>query len=66
MLETAKIPFDQARLNQLVQGQILRFEDISSVFRITAVGRVNDTTSTMTVVWRDDRGPGEIFYWREE
>lgn len=65
LLSTAGFNFDAAKLNSLI-GQGLKFEDNSSVFRITAVGRVADTTSTLTVVWRDDRNLGEIFYWREE
>lgn len=66
LLDTAGINYDKARLNDLAQKDVLQFKDVSSVYRITAVGRVGDTTSTLTVVWRDDRGLGEIFYWREE
>lgn len=66
LLSTAKISYDPARLNDLVTKEVLRFEQISSVYRITAVGRVNDTTSTITLVWRDDGTFGETFYWREE
>lgn len=47
---------------------VLRFNDPTAVYRISAVGRVGDTTSTMTVVWRDSHsgGRGDIYYWREE
>lgn len=66
LLATAQIPFDEQRLQQLEQKKLIRFDDISSVYRITAVGRVNDASSTITVVWRDNRAQGEIYYWREE
>lgn len=66
LLQTAQIAYDPAKLSNLVSKEGIRFDDISSVYRITAVGRVNDVTSTITLVWRDDRGAGEVFYWREE
>lgn len=66
LLATAQIPFDQARLQQLDQKKFIRFDDISSVYRITTVGRVNDASSKITIVWRDNRAQGEIYYWREE
>jgi hypothetical protein len=66
LLDGVGINYDRARLQDLISKEMLRFDDISSVYRLTAVGRVGDTTSTVTVVWRDDRGLGEIFYWREE
>lgn len=66
LLTEAQIKYDPTILKKLNDNEMLRFDDVSSVYRITAVGRVNDTTSTMTVVWRDDKGAGEIFYWREE
>lgn len=66
LLETAQIAYDPAKLADLVSKEMVRFDDISSVYRVTAVGRVNDVTSTITLVWRDDRALGEIWYWREE
>jgi hypothetical protein len=66
LLNAAEIRYDPAILKKLTDAEMLRFDDVSSVYRITALGRVNDTTSTLTVVWRDDKGLGEIFYWREE
>lgn len=66
LLVTAQIPFDEQRLTQLEQKKLIRFDDISSVYRITAVGRVNDASSKITLVWRDNRALGEIYYWREE
>jgi len=66
LLQAAQIPFDDAKLTQLDQKKFIRFDDISSVYRITAVGRVNDASSKITIVWRDNRAQGEIYYWREE
>ncbi len=66
LVETSGFRIDQNIFQQLESKQILRFDDESNVYRITAVGRVGDATSTMTVVWRDDRAAGEIRYWREE
>ncbi len=66
LLTTAQIPYDDQRLQQLDQKKLIRFDDISSVYRITAVGRVNDASSKITLVWRDNRALGEISYWREE
>ncbi len=66
LLATAQIPYNEQRLQELDKKKLIRFDDISSVFRITAVGRVNDATSQITLVWRDNRGTGEISYWREE
>lgn len=66
LLASAQIQYDEQRLAQLEQKKIIRFDDISSVYRITAVGRVNDASSTITLVWRDNRAAGEIYYWREE
>ena len=66
LLQAAQIPYDQGRLAQLDQKKFIRFDDISSVYRITAVGRVNDASSKITIVWRDNRAQGEIYYWREE
>ncbi|MCA9549362.1 MAG: general secretion pathway protein GspK [Myxococcales bacterium] len=66
LLQSAQIPYDDAKLTQLDQKKFIRFDDISSVYRITAVGRVNDASSKITIVWRDNRAQGEIYYWREE
>jgi hypothetical protein len=64
------IPLDPARKTLLMDGPnaILKFDDPTAVYRITAMGRVGDTTSTMTVVWRDSHqgGQGDVFYWRED
>lgn len=66
LLAAAQIPYDEQRLQQLEQKKFIRFDDVSSVYRITAVGRVNDASSKITLVWRDNRAQGEIYYWREE
>lgn len=66
LLDKSLIRYDAARLQDLIAKEALRFDDISSVYRITAVGRVNEATATITLVWRDDRGFGETFYWRED
>lgn len=65
-MTAAGIPHDPAKLQRLVQNKALRFQDVSSVYKITAVGRVNDASSRITIVWRDNRGTGEIKYWRED
>ncbi len=66
LMKSVGFPINDSRFNELVQRKVLRFEDVASVFRITAVGQVGDATSTMTVVWRDNRAAGEIYYWRED
>jgi hypothetical protein len=66
LLQTAGIKIDQGTFNLLESKQILRFDDVSNVYKITAVGRVFDAVSTITAVWRDDGRLGEIRYWREE
>jgi hypothetical protein len=66
LLQTAEIAYDKQKLEKLVQKQYVRFEDISSVYKITAVGRVNDASSKITVVWRGFGTNGELYYWREE
>lgn len=66
LLDTAQIAYDPQKLTQLEQKKFIRFDDISSVYRITAVGRVNRAESRISVVWRDNRARGEIYYWREE
>ncbi|MCI0525079.1 MAG: general secretion pathway protein GspK, partial [Acidobacteria bacterium] len=66
LLQTANIKIDQSLFEQLAQKNILRFDDVSSTYKIKAVGRVGETVSTIIVVWRDDGGVGEIRYWREE
>lgn len=67
LLAGAGIPVDPTR-KQLLFDKVLRFDDPTAVYKFTAVGRVGETTSTMTVVWRDSHkgGPGEIKYWRED
>jgi hypothetical protein len=66
LMRAAGFPINEARFNELVQRNVLRFEDVASVFRITAVGQVGDATSRLTVVWRDNRAQGELRYWRED
>ena len=66
LLDGAQIAYDNQKLTQLDQKKFIRFDDISSVYRITAAGRVNRAESRITVVWRDNRARGEIYYWREE
>ena len=70
LLAVAGIPINPSRKALLMDGNnaILKFDDPTAVYRITAVGRVGDTTSTMTVVWRDSHrgGQGDVFYWRED
>lgn len=65
-MEAAGIKHDPQRLKSLTEANAIRFDDISGVYRITAVGRVNNASSKITVVWRDNSGPGEIKYWRED
>lgn len=62
----AGLPLDQTKLDELIKQEAIRFEDVSSVYKITTIGRVNDASSRLTVVWRDNRGSGEIKYWRED
>lgn len=66
LLRVTGFPVNEARYNELVQRNVLRFEDVASVFRITAVGQVGEATSRLTVVWRDNRAQGELRYWRED
>lgn len=66
LLAQVGFPIDEARFDELVQRQVLRFEDVSGVYRITAMGQVEDATAKLTVVWRDDGSTGEIYYWRED
>jgi len=66
LLRASGFPINEARFNELVQRNVLRFEDVASVFRITAIGQVGDATSRLTVVWRDNRAQGELRYWRED
>lgn len=65
LLNAQELLVDPARLKQL-EGN-LRFDDVTSVYRITARGRVENALSTITLVWRDNPRPqGEMFYWRED
>jgi hypothetical protein len=66
LLDTAQIAYDKQKLEILVTKQFLRFEDSASVYKITAVGRVNSSSSKFTVVWRGFGNQGELKYWREE
>lgn len=66
LLQTANIKIDQTMFDQLERARILRFDDASSTYKVTAIGRVGDTVSKITAVWRDDGNVGEIRYWREE
>lgn len=65
-MAAAGIAHDPEKLKRLVQKEAIRFNDVSSVYRIMTVGRVNDASSRITVVWRDNRAAGEIKYWRED
>ena len=66
LVEASGFTVDSARFQQLESKQVLRFDDATNVYRIRAVGRVGEATSSITLVWRDDRSAGEIRYWREE
>lgn len=66
LLEVAQIRIDPTVFNQLESQRLLRFDDASNVYRITAMGRVGETVSTITAVWRDDRAQGEIRYYHQE
>ncbi|MGF1510243.1 MAG: general secretion pathway protein GspK [Myxococcota bacterium] len=66
LVEAAGFPVDEEQYGQMTQRGAIRFGDVSSVYRITSVGVVNDASVTMTVVWRDNRAAGEIYYWRED
>jgi len=66
LLDAAQIKVDMNLFNQLESQRAIRFDDASNVYRITAMGRVGDTVSTITVVWRDDGQQGEIRYFRQE
>ena len=65
LLDQAQVPYDRATFDQLV-GRF-DFDSEPNIYRITAVGRVNDASTRLTVVWRPvGNGPGEFKYWREE
>ncbi|MBK8012365.1 MAG: general secretion pathway protein GspK [Deltaproteobacteria bacterium] len=70
LLGVAEIPYDKKRLSELVRQGAVTFDDVSSVYRITAVGRVHGASSKITAVWRDDRtgrlSADQFYYWREE
>lgn len=65
-MTAAGLPHDASKLQRMVQQEAIRFKDVSSVYKITTIGRVNDASSRITVVWRDNRAAGEIKYWRED
>ena len=65
LFDQAEVPYDATAFEQLV-GRF-DFENEPNIYRITAVGRVNDASTRLTVVWRPvGNGPGEFKYWREE
>jgi type II secretory pathway component PulK len=64
LLDQTGIKYDPGKLAAL--KDYLRYDDISRVYRVTAVGRVHDAQATIILVWRDDGNFGELFYWREE
>lgn len=65
LFDQAQVPYDRAQFEQLVQR--FDFENEPNIYRITAVGRVNDASTRLVVVWRPvGNGPGEFKYWREE
>ncbi|MFO0723244.1 MAG: type II secretion system protein GspK [Myxococcota bacterium] len=66
LLQTAQFKIDQNIFSQLENQGVLRFDDTSMVYKITAVGRVGDVTSTVIAVWRDSPGGGDIRYYRQE
>ncbi|MEM1026072.1 MAG: hypothetical protein AAGD10_13840 [Myxococcota bacterium] len=66
LLEQVGLPVDAGRFDNLVRAKAIRFEDVASVYRISAVGVVGEATSKLSVVWRDNRSSGEIKYWRED
>lgn len=66
LLQTAQLKIDQNMFSQLENQRVLRFDDTSNVYKITAVGRVGEATSTVVAVWRDDRAAGETRYYRQE
>ncbi len=68
LMATAQIEYDAQLLQTLEQKKFIRFDEEPNVYRITAVGRVNDASHQITTVWRY-AGPstrGDIYYWREE
>ncbi len=65
LLDQAEVPYDRTTFDEVVKG--FDFESEPNIYRITAVGRVNDASTRLTVVWRPvGNGPGEFKYWREE
>ena len=65
LFDQAEIPYDRAQFDTLARR--FDFENEPNIYRITAVGRVNDASTRLTVVWRPvGNGPGEFKYWREE
>lgn len=66
LLLQAGFPIDEARFDELEKRNVIRFDDVSGVYRITAVGQVNEAVAKLTVVWRENGSTGEIYYWRED
>jgi hypothetical protein len=64
LLDTSGFVVDPARLQKI--EKLLNFGEEYDTYRITAIGRVNNASSKITVVWRDNRAQGELYYWREE
>ena len=66
LLTAAGFRVEQERLTQLIQQNAIYFTDVTTDYRITAIGRVNNASAKITLVWHDDRATGDIYYWREE
>jgi hypothetical protein len=66
LLQASNIKIDQSIFDEMERQKVLRFDDSSNIYKVTAVGRVGDAVSTITAVWRDSPPNGEIRYWREE
>lgn len=67
LLDKTGIRYDRQRFTEL-NNQAFSFDaKVAPVYKITAVGRVGDTTSTMTVIWGSHGNQnGDILYWRED
>jgi len=68
LLQKVGLRYDQQRFN-LLKGKAFSFDaKVAPVYKIVAVGRVGDTTSTMTVLWgsHGNSQNGDVLYWRED
>lgn len=66
-MREAEIQFDPQLLKQLETKKVLRYDDDPNVYRITAVGRVDQASVRITTVWRPmGSTAGEFLYWRED